>query len=200
MTPVCPSADLPRGASFRLQTGPPVAVVHTEEGEVYAIDDACTHQDASLADGRLEGRAVECPPHASTFGLRTGGVDASPARLPVRTHRVVVEDGTVHVLPVVRRLAAAGAVVSVDTMRAEVAARALEAGARLVNDVSGGLADPAMPSLMARADAPYVLCTGADTPPACGRRHVTTMSSPTWSTSCGCGSTPRCTPGSDPIT
>lgn len=42
-------------------------------------------------------------------------------------------------------------------MRAEVAARALDAGARLVNDVSGGLADPAMLPLMARAGAPYVL-------------------------------------------
>ncbi|MFI1539809.1 dihydropteroate synthase [Streptomyces anandii] len=61
------------------------------------------------------------------------------------------------VLPVVRELAAAGAVVSVDTMRAGVAARALEAGARLVNDVSGGLADPAMLPLMARAGTPYVV-------------------------------------------
>ncbi|WP_060881041.1 dihydropteroate synthase, partial [Streptomyces scabiei] len=60
-------------------------------------------------------------------------------------------------LPVVRALAADGAVVSVDTMRAEVAARALEAGARLVNDVSGGLADPGMLPLMARAGVPYVL-------------------------------------------
>lgn len=61
------------------------------------------------------------------------------------------------VLPVVRELAAAGATVSVDTMRAEVAARALEAGARLVNDVSGGLADPALLELMARAQVPYVV-------------------------------------------
>ncbi|AOR36538.1 dihydropteroate synthase [Streptomyces fodineus] len=61
------------------------------------------------------------------------------------------------VLPVVRELAAAGAVVSVDTMRAEVAARALDAGARMVNDVSGGLADPEMLPLMARAKTPYVL-------------------------------------------
>lgn len=71
--------------------------------------------------------------------------------------RPSMEEELRRVLPVVRALAAAGAVVSVDTMRAEVAARALEAGARLVNDVSGGLADPAMLPLMARAQAPYVL-------------------------------------------
>ncbi|MFD7051324.1 dihydropteroate synthase [Streptomyces mirabilis] len=55
-----------------------------------------------------------------------------------------------------RLLTAAGGTVSVDTMRAEVATRALDAGARLVNDVSGGLADPAMLPLMARADMSYV--------------------------------------------
>ncbi|MES5820584.1 dihydropteroate synthase [Streptomyces sp. RG80] len=71
--------------------------------------------------------------------------------------RPSVEEELRRVLPVVRRLAAAGASVSVDTMRAEVAARALDAGARLVNDVSGGLADPAMLPLMARAGTPYVL-------------------------------------------
>lgn len=71
--------------------------------------------------------------------------------------RPTVEEELRRVLPVVRQLTAAGAVVSVDTMRAEVAARALDVGARLVNDVSGGLADPAMLPLMARAGAPYVL-------------------------------------------
>ncbi len=60
------------------------------------------------------------------------------------------------VLPVVEALAAAGAVVSVDTMRAGVAAAALDAGATLVNDVSGGLADPAMLPLVADRGCPYV--------------------------------------------
>jgi dihydropteroate synthase len=61
------------------------------------------------------------------------------------------------VLPVVRELAGAGALVSVDTMRASVAEAALAAGARLVNDVSGGLADPAMVSAVAAADVPFVV-------------------------------------------
>ncbi|WP_179816243.1 dihydropteroate synthase [Allostreptomyces psammosilenae] len=61
------------------------------------------------------------------------------------------------VLPVVRELAAAGAVLSVDTMRARVASAALESGARLVNDVSGGLADPAMLRVVAETGAPFVV-------------------------------------------
>jgi dihydropteroate synthase len=61
------------------------------------------------------------------------------------------------VLPVVRALAVGGVLVSVDTMRASVASAAVEAGAVLVNDVSGGLADEAMLSTVAALDAPYVL-------------------------------------------
>ncbi len=61
------------------------------------------------------------------------------------------------VLPVVRALAAEGVVVSVDTMRASVAAATLEAGATMVNDVSGGLADEAMARVVADAGSPYVV-------------------------------------------
>ncbi|MET7904166.1 dihydropteroate synthase [Streptomyces sp. NPDC005355] len=61
------------------------------------------------------------------------------------------------VVPVVRELVAAGARVSVDTMRASVAERAVEAGARLVNDVSGGCADPAMVPVVAAAGVPFVV-------------------------------------------
>jgi dihydropteroate synthase len=61
------------------------------------------------------------------------------------------------VVPVIRELAAAGVRTSVDTTRAEVAEAALEAGAELVNDVSGGLADKNMADLVAEAGVPWVL-------------------------------------------
>ncbi|KHL19309.1 dihydropteroate synthase [Mumia flava] len=59
--------------------------------------------------------------------------------------------------PVVRALAAEGVVVSVDTMRAEVAERAIEAGARVLNDVSGGLADPRIREVAAVSGVSYVV-------------------------------------------
>ena len=71
--------------------------------------------------------------------------------------RVSADEELRRVRPVIRALAAAGVPVSVDTMRAEVAQPALEAGARLVNDVSGGLADPQMPQLVGQAGVPYVV-------------------------------------------
>jgi dihydropteroate synthase len=70
--------------------------------------------------------------------------------------RPLVAEELGRVVPVIRELAAGGAVVSVDTMRAEVAEAALEAGARVVNDVSGGLADPRILDVVAGSDATYV--------------------------------------------
>ena len=71
--------------------------------------------------------------------------------------RVTAEEERRRVLPVVRALTAAGAVVSIDTMRAEVAAEALSLGAVMVNDVSGGLADPEMAKTVAAARVPFVV-------------------------------------------
>ncbi|MEV4751061.1 dihydropteroate synthase [Streptosporangium amethystogenes subsp. fukuiense] len=71
--------------------------------------------------------------------------------------RVPLEEEVARVEPVIRELSRAGVAVSVDTMRAEVAQVAVEAGAKLVNDVSGGLADPAMPRVVAASGVPYVV-------------------------------------------
>lgn len=71
--------------------------------------------------------------------------------------RVDEEEELRRVLPVVRGLAGEGVVVSVDTMRAAVAEQAVAAGARLVNDVSGGRADPRMVPVVAEAGVPYVV-------------------------------------------
>ena len=94
---VCALSELAPGEARRVEVDPPVAVFHTDDGDIYAIDDTCTHQDASLADGWLEGCEVECPLHASRFDLRTGKVDAPPAKKPVRTHEVSVDGGDVYI-------------------------------------------------------------------------------------------------------
>ncbi len=70
--------------------------------------------------------------------------------------RVPAPEELARVLPVVSGLAAAGVPVSIDTMRASTAQAAVEAGACIVNDVSGGLADPDMYSTVAALDVPYI--------------------------------------------
>ncbi|MEU6256733.1 dihydropteroate synthase [Streptomyces sp. NPDC047043] len=80
-----------------------------------------------------------------------GGESTRPGARPVG-----LEEELARTIPVVRELARAGVCTSIDTMHAPVARAAVEAGARLVNDISGGLADPAMASTVAAADVPYV--------------------------------------------
>jgi dihydropteroate synthase len=84
--------------------------------------------------------------------IDVGGESTRPG-----ARRIPVEDELQRVMPVVTALAEAGALVSIDTMRAEVADRALAAGVRMVNDVSGGLADPDMLGVVAAASVPYVV-------------------------------------------
>jgi len=113
---VCSLTELPPGEAVRVTTGEagnqtttgeagnqttaeahvPIAVFNAD-GELYAIDDTCSHQDASLADGWLEGCFVECPLHASTFDLRTGAPTCLPAKRSVRTYPIVVLDDVVYV-------------------------------------------------------------------------------------------------------
>jgi dihydropteroate synthase len=71
--------------------------------------------------------------------------------------RVSLEEELRRVVPVIKVLTEENVPVSVDTMRAEVAEAAVAVGARLVNDVSGGLADPDMPRVVAAAKVPYVV-------------------------------------------
>ena len=100
-------------------------------------EDAIAHGRRLLADG--------------ADILDVGGESTRPGAT-----RPLVGEELDRVVPVISALAATGAVVSVDTMRSEVAEAALEAGASIVNDVSGGLADPAMLKVVAAAEATYV--------------------------------------------
>jgi dihydropteroate synthase len=72
-------------------------------------------------------------------------------------YRIDATTEITRVVPVLRELVASGVPCSVDTTRAEVAEAALESGAIMINDVSGGLADPAMAPVMARGHAPWIL-------------------------------------------
>jgi dihydropteroate synthase len=97
---------------------------------------------------------------AHGLALRAQGadlVDVGGESTRPGARRVDAATEIARVVPVLRALAASGVPCSVDTTRAAVAEAALEAGAVIVNDVSGGLADPAMASTMARCRVPWIL-------------------------------------------
>src|SRR5215472_7393430 len=112
----------------------------------------------SFSDGGLWFGADEAIAHglelaASGADIVDGGGESSRPG----AQRISEAEELRRIEPVVAALAASGVVVSIDTMRARVAERALAAGARLVNDVSGGLSDPDMTALIAESGVPYVV-------------------------------------------
>ena len=96
--PVITLAKLPAVGAVRvIVDGLPVAVVRTEDGEVHAVGDTCTHADVSLAEGEVDDCSIECWLHGSRFDLRTGRPTALPAIRPVPVYPVTVEGDTVFV-------------------------------------------------------------------------------------------------------
>jgi len=110
----------------------------SDGGRYTSIDDAVAHALAM----REQGADL----------IDVGGESTRPG-----AQRVGAEEEARRVLPVIRELAGAGVPLSIDTYRASVAAAALEAGVTVVNDVSGGLADPDMPAVVRDAGCPWIL-------------------------------------------
>ncbi|HEX4557721.1 MAG TPA: non-heme iron oxygenase ferredoxin subunit [Mycobacterium sp.] len=77
--------------------GIPICLARLASGELFAVNDMCSHEDIELSDGELDGDDVECPAHGSRFNVRTGDVSGLPAEDPVATYPVTVEDGEIFV-------------------------------------------------------------------------------------------------------
>lgn len=133
-------------------------------GEVLARGAACVVMGIlnvtpdSFSDGGLHADHARAVKHGFALAadgadiVDVGGESTRPGARPVP-----VREELARVLPVIRELAAGGVRVSIDTMHAPVAHAALDAGAFMVNDVSGGLADPHMADIIADAGVPYVV-------------------------------------------
>ena len=92
---VCRISELGPGEVRRIDN-PPIAVFNVD-GAWFAISDVCTHAEASLSEGHVDGVTVECPLHGACFDLRTGEALTPPATEPVQTFAVVLQDDDVYV-------------------------------------------------------------------------------------------------------
>jgi 3-phenylpropionate/trans-cinnamate dioxygenase ferredoxin subunit len=75
----------------------PAIAVFNVEGTLFAISDTCTHAEASLSEGRVDGETVECPLHGACFDLRTGEALTPPAVEPVQTFPVILQEDEIYV-------------------------------------------------------------------------------------------------------
>ena len=90
------SDELPEGEAriFEVDEDLRVALCKVD-GEIFALEDVCPHDDGPLGEGCLRGHEIECPRHGARFDVRSGAVTRMPAPYPVSTFAVRVEDGDV---------------------------------------------------------------------------------------------------------
>jgi naphthalene 1,2-dioxygenase system ferredoxin subunit len=96
-TDVAAEADLFEGAGIAVTPeGQDIALFKLDDGSVYAINNLCTHGNAKLCDGFVEGHHVECPFHQALFDVRDGSVGCGPATEPAKSWPVKIEGGRVY--------------------------------------------------------------------------------------------------------
>ena len=83
--PVASAQDIPVGQFIQVDTGNLFLLVCNVNGEFFAVEDRCTHDNISMVGGCLQGDQIECPHHGATFCVRNGAVTAPPAYSPLET-------------------------------------------------------------------------------------------------------------------
>jgi 3-phenylpropionate/trans-cinnamate dioxygenase ferredoxin subunit len=81
-------SEVPPGTAKVYEVGDRAVAVCNVDGELYAVDDVCSHDEGSLDQGELEGFEIECPRHGARFDVRSGEVKALPAVVPIDTFKV----------------------------------------------------------------------------------------------------------------
>ncbi|PLZ00577.1 naphthalene 1,2-dioxygenase [Burkholderia sp. WAC0059] len=94
---VAAQTDLPDNDVVAVRAGNGEIALYAVDGTVYATDNVCTHGNARLCDGFLEGAEIECPLHQGRFDVRTGQALCAPLTDDLRTYPVKIADGRVFV-------------------------------------------------------------------------------------------------------
>lgn len=95
---ICAVDEIDKGTAVHADIDDtPVAVVRTDDGDVFAIHDVCSHAEVPLSEGEIDGCTLECWLHGSRFDLRTGAPTGLPATEPVAVYPVEVRDGDIYI-------------------------------------------------------------------------------------------------------
>jgi 3-phenylpropionate/trans-cinnamate dioxygenase ferredoxin subunit len=95
--PIAKRSEVPPGTTKRVEIDGAAVLLCNCDGELYAVEDVCTHDGGALDQGELEGCIIECPRHGATFDVRTGAALTLPATEPLPTYRVRVEGDDVFI-------------------------------------------------------------------------------------------------------
>lgn len=95
--PVCNADDLEDGETLRLNWDGTIIAIIKQAGEVYAIQEFCTHRYGPLSEGSLSDHQIECPWHRSCFDIRTGKVVEGPAKVDLKTYSAQIHSGKIFI-------------------------------------------------------------------------------------------------------
>ncbi len=90
-------SECPPGTLLDVEAGRESVVLANIDGDLYALENRCSHQDLPLSDGELDGDRLECLYHGARFDVCTGKAVGLPAIKPVETYDVQVRGGEIHV-------------------------------------------------------------------------------------------------------
>ena len=85
--------ELPQGDVWPVEVQGRDIAIYGVDGQPYASDNLCTHGNARLCEGFLEGHEIECPLHQGRFDVRTGQPSCAPVTEPIKTYPVKLEGG-----------------------------------------------------------------------------------------------------------
>ena len=92
---VANASDVPEDGTLLVNLGAEPVCLYNLAGEIFATHDTCTHGQASLADGFIDGEEIECPLHQGKFHIATGKAVGEPCTEDIRAYAVKIEGGAV---------------------------------------------------------------------------------------------------------
>ena len=95
--PLAKRSEIPAGTTRRVAVGGRGILLCNVEGDIYAVEDVCTHDGGPLDQGELEGCRIMCPRHGAYFDVTSGTALTLPAIVPVQTYRVLVDGDDIYV-------------------------------------------------------------------------------------------------------
>lgn len=97
---LCHADAVEDGEALKIEIeGRPPLAVYFVDGEYFVSDDTCSHGEASLSEGSVDGAAIDCPWHSGKFCLRTGEALNFPAVTAIRVYPAIVRDGAIFIQP-----------------------------------------------------------------------------------------------------
>jgi 3-phenylpropionate/trans-cinnamate dioxygenase ferredoxin subunit len=96
-TRVCSIDEIPENRTRVIAIGEKEIQLTRMNGEVYAFDNVCTHDDAPIGERDISVGEIQCPRHGAKFDVKSGRATGLPAIMPIKTYQVTIEDGDVFI-------------------------------------------------------------------------------------------------------